>query len=186
MNVPIRGKVLFLAGALTGLAAGWVGLPRVLYESRPQPLNFSHKVHGGEKAGMKCEDCHALRDDGTYAGVPHLDKCSGCHAAPMGDTAAEKQLVARYVTPVKEVPWLVYARQPENVYFPHAPHLKLAKLKCERCHGAQGTTDKLRPHEQDRISGYSRDIMRASMTMDGCVDCHRRQNLRHSCLDCHK
>jgi hypothetical protein len=50
----------------------------------------------------------------------------------------------------------------------------------------------------DRISGYSRDIWGRTlfqskaagavpgMKMDDCVDCHRKQGLSHSCLDCHK
>ena len=65
--------------------------PRHL-QNRPQPVDFSHKVHA-DKAGTKCEDCHAFRDDGTFAGIPTLDKCAGCHAAAMGTTAAEKNFI---------------------------------------------------------------------------------------------
>jgi hypothetical protein len=187
--VKIRGKIFFLAGVLAALGAGWAGFPHAIYKSRPQPVDFSHKVHA-DKAGSKCEDCHAFRDDGTYAGIPALDKCAGCHAAPMGTTAAEKNFIDQYVTPNREPQWASYARQPENVYFSHAMHIKIAKLKCESCHGDQGTTDKLRPYQEDRISGYSRDIWggagRPAMTMDSCVACHRQQKLEHSCLDCHK
>ena len=68
-------------------------------------------------------------------------------------------------------------------------HVKRGKLTCESCHGAQGSTDKLRRYQVDRISGYSRDIWGGQgrpMTMDDCVDCHRESKLEHSCLDCHK
>lgn len=180
----IRGKMLFLAGALAALGAGWAGFPHVIYHSRPQPVNFSHKVHA-EKAGAKCEDCHAFRGDGTFAGIPALDKCSGCHAAPMGATAAEKNFIDRYVTPNREPVWESYARQPQNVYFPHIVHVKTAGLKCERCHGPQGSADSLKPYAADRISGYSRDVW-TDMKMDDCVACHRQNGLEHSCLDCHK
>jgi hypothetical protein len=187
--VKIGGKILFLAGAVTALGAGWAGFPRVIYKSRPQPVAFSHKVHA-ETAGSKCEDCHVLREDGTFAGLPTLDKCSGCHAATMGTTAAEKEFIDKYVTPQREPEWASYSRQPENVWFSHAAHLKLGKLKCENCHGNLGSGDNPPRYEEDRISGYSRDIWgrdgRPAMTMDGCVACHRKHGLEHSCLDCHK
>jgi len=185
----MRGKIVFLAGVAAALGLGWVGFPHVIYHSRPQPVNFSHKVHA-EKAGSKCEDCHAFREDGSFAGIPTLDKCAGCHTAPMGTTAAEKDFIDQYVTPQREPQWASYACQPENVYFSHITHVKLAKVACERCHGDQGTSDSLRPQQRDRISGYSRDIWgaagRPGMTMNDCVACHRRQGLEHSCLDCHK
>ena len=187
--MKIRGKILFLAGAVTALGAGWAGFPHLIYKSRLQPVDFSHKVHA-ETAGMKCEDCHAFRDDGTYAGIPTLDKCAGCHTAAMGTTAAEKDFIERYVTPQREPEWASYARQPENVYFSHVTHVKLGQVKCESCHGALGSTDKLPRYQEDRISGYSRDIWgaagRPGMTMDDCVACHRKRGLEHSCLDCHK
>src|ERR1017187_10137380 len=94
----IRGKIAFASGMLVALAGGWLAFPRILYQTRLQPVDFSHKVHA-EKASAKCEDCHAFRDDGTYAGIPTLDKCSGCHAAAMGTTAAEKNFIDQYVTP---------------------------------------------------------------------------------------
>jgi len=192
--VRIRGYISFFAGTLAALGAGWIAFPRVIYSTRPQPVDFSHKVHA-EKAGLKCEDCHAFRGDGTYAGIPALDKCAGCHAAPMGETVAEKNFIDHYVTPNREPEWASYARQPENVWFSHIAHVKLAKLACERCHGDQGASDKLRPYQEDRISGYSRDIWGGAaksrngapgMKMDDCVACHRRNGLEHSCLDCHK
>jgi hypothetical protein len=187
----------FLAGALAALGAGWVGFPHAIYKSRPQPVDFSHKVHA-DKAGTKCEDCHAFREDGTFAGIPSLSTCAACHAAPMGTTVAEKNFIDRYVTPNREPDWASYAQQPENVFFSHITHVKLGQLKCEQCHGDQGASDKLRPYQVDRISGYSRDIWGPTlfqskaagtvpgMKMDDCVDCHRKQGLSHSCLDCHK
>ena len=170
----MRAVFPFAAGLAIMLAAGWVGFPRAIYTTRRQPVDFSHKVHA-DKAGQKCDDCHAFRPDGTFAGVPSLDKCAGCHAAPMGNTAAEKQFIEKYVTPNREPAWLVYTRQPENVYFSHAPHLK-AKVKCERCHRKEGL------YYEDRISGYSRDVM----SMDACIACHSEKHQENSCLTCHK
>lgn len=193
MRIP--GYIAFLTGALAALGAGWIAFPHAIYKSRPQPVDFSHKVHA-DKAGLQCADCHAFRDDGTFAGIPRLDKCAGCHAAAMGQTAAEKSFIDHYVTPNREPDWADYARQPENVFFSHVAHVKLGQLKCEQCHGGTGASEHLRAYQEDRISGYPRDIWGASlirtstavpgMKMDDCVDCHRRQGLSHSCLDCHK
>jgi len=171
----------FLAGVLVALGAGWAGFPRAIYHKRPQPVDFSHKVHA-DKAGTKCEDCHALRDDGSFAGVPALEKCSGCHAVPMGSTPAEKAFIDQYVTPTREPQWLIYAHQPENVYFSHAAHIRKNKVKCEECHGDVGATDKLPPVRIDRISGYTSE----TMGMQVCIDCHRKNQIADSCLECHK
>jgi len=192
----MKRNILIVAGLAAGLGAGWAGFPRAIYNSRPQPVDFSHKIHI-DKAGAKCEDCHAIREDGSFAGFPTVEQCGACHAAPMGTSAAEKKFIDAYVTPHKEPVWLAYARQPENVYFSHATHVKRAQLKCEVCHGNEGSADHPRPFEQDRVSGYSRDIWggqgRPGMKMSDCVDCHRRSAVKNatavgdlSCLDCHK
>ena len=198
----MRRSVFFFAGVLAALGAGWAGFPRVIYHSRPQPVDFSHKVHA-DKAGAKCEDCHAFRDDGTFAGIPTLDKCAGCHAAPMGTTAAEKNFIDEYVTPRRNRSGWPTRGSRKTCTFSHITHVKRAQLKCVECHGNEGSTDHLRPFEQDRVSGYSRDIWRwqgrPGMKMDDCVNCHRRgaaESMRHpggtpragerSCLDCHK
>jgi len=188
--VTLRGKIPFLAGLAIALGAGWLAFPYAIYRSRPQPVDFSHKIHA-DKAGAKCEDCHSFRDDGSFAGLPSLDKCAGCHAAPMGTTVAEKNFIDRYITPNREPQWSAYARQPENVAFSHAAHVKRAKMACETCHGDTGTSGTLRPYQVDRISGYSRDIWKTphmphGMKMADCVECHRQKGLEHSCLDCHK
>jgi hypothetical protein len=203
--VNFWGKVPILAGVLVSLFVGWIAFPRVIYTSRPQPVAFSHPIHA-QKAGMLCVDCHASREDGTYAGVPPLSRCAGCHTSNLGPSVAEKTFIAQYVKPKREPEWAVYARQPENVWFSHTPHIRIAKLQCEQCHGDQASSDQPRPYQEDRISGYSRDIWgyRAAnrtrrvgaspgefivvpgMKMDDCIACHRQEGLAHSCLDCHK
>jgi hypothetical protein len=177
------GKIAFFAGVLAALGVGWGGFPVALYRRVPQPVDFSHKIHG-DKAGAKCEDCHALRDDGTFAGVPALDKCSGCHAQPMGTSAREKRFIDAYVTTNREIPWQTYSRQPQNVYFSHAFHVKLARLDCGQCHGPEGQSDTLPPVRVDRISLYSGSAH--FQNMDACEDCHRQRGAANSCLACHK
>lgn len=195
----IRGTAMFLLGFAATLWAGWVAFPRALYKSAAQPISFSHKVHAGEKVGMACDDCHAIKEDGRFAGIPAIEKCAGCHAEPVTTNPDEKILVERFVKTEREAPWLVYSRQPENVAFSHAVHVNRAKLKCEKCHGDHEKTDKLRTYEENRISGYSRDIwgssisrlvskpgMRPGMKMDDCARCHAENKVVTSCLDCHK
>ena len=185
----IRGKLFALAGLAASLVAGWVGLPRAIYRRTPQPVEFSHRVHA-DKAGQACEDCHAFREDGTFAGFPALDKCAGCHAAPMGNTAAEKLFIDRYVTPQREPEWRSRAEQPPNVWFSHAIHVRRGAMKCETCHGNQAAVDSAPAPEQNRISGYPRSSARPGLPvplgMNDCIACHRNNGLRHSCLDCHK
>ncbi len=195
--MKIRGIFPFFAGMVLMMGVGWMAFPRVLYRKIDQPVQFSHRIHTGEKVGLTCDGCHTFGEDGRFAGIPVVEQCSGCHSSVQGSTPDEKVVVEKYVTPKKEIPWLVYARQPENVHFSHAPHVKLGKLQCERCHGAHGTTDSLRPYEENRISGYSRDIWGRSisrvrnqpwegMKMDDCARCHERQQVSAGCLDCHK
>ena len=183
------GTLLFPAGLLLTLGLGWFGFPKALYRETPQPLQFSHRIHTGDKGGMKCEDCHALREDGSFTGIPTLEKCAGCHAAAIGSSPQEKRLVDQFVSRNREIPWLVYARQPDNVYFSHAPHIRRGKLKCEQCHGTQGSTDTLMPYEEDRISGYSRDVLEShrAKKMATCEDCHGLcGKTEQGCLECHK
>ena len=193
----MKSKHYFLLGFLFALLAGWILFPLGLYETRQQPIQFSHKTHTGETGGMVCEDCHTTADDGRFQGIPTIAKCAECHSSPLGETDTEKLLVEVYITPNKEIPWLVYSRQPDNAYFSHAPHVKLGELKCDECHGQHGSSESLKAYQVNRISGYSRDIWGANisgisfqqwegMKMSKCVDCHEKSERRDGCVACHK
>jgi hypothetical protein len=178
-----RAVFFFSAGLALALALGWAGFPRLLYARAEQPLRFSHKTHASDRTGLGCADCHPIGEDGRFAGIPRVDNCAGCHAEPQGETAEEKRLVAEYVTPGREIPWRVYARQPENVRFPHAIHVKRAEIGCGRCHGRHGESDALPVHETNRITGYSRGLQK----MSDCESCHaEHDHHRTACLACHK
>jgi menaquinone reductase, multiheme cytochrome c subunit len=195
--VKHKGIIVFIAGFAAALALGWYAFPAMLYRSEAQPLQFSHKVHAGEQAGMSCQDCHLTGKDGRFQGIPATSKCAECHGAQLGQSPYEKILVDEYVTTGKEIPWRVYSRQPDNAFFPHATHLNLAALKCEECHGPEGGSDSLRVYQENRISGYSRDIWGRNisgipshpwegMKMDRCVRCHAGHGRRDGCIECHK
>jgi menaquinone reductase, multiheme cytochrome c subunit len=171
---------------------GWILFPYALYERKEQPIQFSHKVHA-ETAGLTCDICHALNNDGRFSGIPPLAKCAECHAVVIGNSPHEKILVNNYIKPRQEIPWLAYSHQPQNVFFSHASHIQLANLPCKECHGAHGTSDSLPDYERNRITGYSRDIagrglfgVHHGMTMKDCAHCHKQHNVNNTCLKCHK
>ncbi len=178
-----RGLLFFTAGLALALALGWLGFPHLLYARAEQPLRFSHKTHVSDKTGFACADCHPLGEDGRFAGIPRIDNCAGCHAEPQGDSAEEKRLVEEYVKPGREIPWRVYSRQPENVRFPHAIHVKrgAARLRAlprasrgER--HAPGSGDE--PHHR---------LQPAALQDERVRGLPRREPPRaHACLACHK
>ena len=105
-----------------------------------------------------CESCHFFREDGTYSGAPKLAQCVQCHEEANSEDPEEIKFVEQYVKKEREVPWLVYSRQPDCVFFSHAAHVKMADMDCVTCHGPIGESESLRPYQENRISGYSRDI----------------------------
>jgi hypothetical protein len=192
-----RDLFVFELGIAIALVAGWVAFPRALYVQRQQPLDFYHKTHG-EKSGLsQCDSCHVVGSDGEFSGIPHMEVCAGCHAEKLGASKSEAILVDDYLKPAKETPWRVYSRQPANVWFSHAIHTRRAGLACTECHGEFGESDKRRTYEQNRITGYSRDIWGHSisrirraphdgMKMSDCESCHRRHKVEVGCLGCHQ
>jgi menaquinone reductase, multiheme cytochrome c subunit len=191
------GFLFFSVGLVGALAFGWLGLPYLLYERIEQPIQFSHAFHVGDDVGMSCEDCHGFDDFGRFTGVPGIDNCAECHEEQLGETESERLLVEEYINEDREIPWLIYSRQPDNAHFPHSQHVVLAELPCARCHGPHGETDQLRPFERNKLSGYSRDIWGPNisglgtkewegMKMSDCCDCHKEKGVVESCLDCHK
>ncbi|MCP4668927.1 MAG: cytochrome c3 family protein [Deltaproteobacteria bacterium] len=206
-----EGGIFFLAGLIGALIVGWVIFPVVLYSKQPQPINFNHALHmdsekvdgiEGETEAEKCLYCHAFREDGTFAGIPRLEKCTECHddpESPLGETPAEKDFMTRYVAEGKEIPWLVYSRQPDCVYFSHIAHVKMGKLDCRTCHGDHAKTEELPSYQANRLTGYSINIWGKNiagikfdtwdrMKMDDCAECHtekgREEN--NACFVCHK
>jgi len=152
-----------------------------------------------------CQSCHFFREDGTYAGVPTLEQCVDCHEDVQGESEDEATFVEEYVAKNREVPWLVYSRQPDCVFFSHAAHVIKGKMDCVTCHGHIGESTSLRPYEYNRITGVSRDIWGKNiagfkkhewdkMKMDDCADCHAEKGVaassvqtgKDACFVCHK
>ncbi len=188
---------MFFAGLAGTLLLGWIVFPYLIFRSVDQPLQFSHKTHTGDNIGLKCVDCHTYDKDGRFIGIPATKVCRPCHSEPVGTSNEDTRLVTDYVNTGREIPWVVYSRQPENVYFSHATHVRLAGLKCQSCHFGHAYTSNLRPARFSRISGYSLDIFGRTlfnvpstpsrgMSMDDCASCHRAKGVNESCIGCHK
>lgn len=189
--------VFFLIGLVLSMLSGWIAFPNLLYSTKEQPIDFSHQVHK-EQVG-DCDSCHYFRDDGSFSGAPGLDECSGCHSYQMSNDPDEEKFVNEYVQKDKEVDWHIYAEQPHNVFFSHAAHVKGAEMQCSTCHGDIGESDSLREYQENRISGYSRDIWGKSMLrlgeaehgrrhkMNDCAQCHLEETgSKGDCFQCHK
>ena len=201
-----RGMGFFLGGLIAAVVVGWVVFPWFLYGSKAQPVDFNHKVHVAE-AGS-CDECHGFRDDGSFVGIPRLDKCKDCHEpdSPYKSKKWNKNedvFVTQYLRKNKEIPWSRYFRQPDCVFFPHVAHVKRAKLKCEVCHGDWGKLTTLPPYEYNRLTRVSRRVWgnyigggfpfirtdySKRMKMLTCQKCHtqRRKHDTKACFPCHK
>jgi len=163
-----------------------------------QAAGIIYSSPGGMETG-NCDSCHYLREDGTFSGIPKLESCLDCHTdEPMGDTKDEDIFATEFVAKEREVPWYVYSRQPDCVFFSHAAHIEAAGMDCKSCHGPIAETRTSRPYEENRLTGYSRDIWGKniwgikkhswdSMKMDDCAVCHKEETGHKGyCFQCHK
>ncbi len=196
--------LFFIVGLVASLISGWLVFPELLYSEKRQPIDFNHALHM-ELVDEGCESCHFFREDGTYAGVPKLEQCIGCHEEVQGESPDEATFVEEYVAKGREVPWLIYSQQPDCVFFSHVAHVKGAGMDCVTCHGPIGESTSLKAYEENRITGYSRDIWGKNisglkehswdrMKMDDCAECHVKNGVNQSsvqtgkgaCFVCHK
>ena len=196
--------LFFILGLVASLVVGWVIFPKLLYSQKKQPVDFNHALHM-ELVDDGCQSCHFFREDGTYSGVPKLAQCIDCHEDVNGEDPEEEKFVTEYVAQNREVPWLIYSRQPDCVFFSHAAHVISGKMDCVTCHGHIGESTSLRVYQENRITRYSRDIWGHNiagfkrnswdrMKMNDCAACHRENNVnqnsvqthRGGCFVCHK
>jgi hypothetical protein len=179
--------LFFIIGLAASLILGWIIFPKLLYSQKKQPIDFNHVLHVAE-VEESCESCHYFREDGSFTGVPELENCIDCHEETQGEDPDEAKLVEEYIQKGKEVPWMIYSRQPDSVFFSHAAHVKMGKIDCVACHGPIGESENLRVYEENRITGYSRDIWGKNiagfkrntwdrMKMDDCAECHAKETV---------
>lgn len=191
------GLAPFVLGLVVSLIFGWWVFPDMLFSQKHQPVRFSHKVHT-DSAGMECKQCHSLRADGSFAGLPTTESCAECHSDVLGSDPEEARFVAEYVKPGKPVKWLVYQAQPDNVFFSHAAHSLEAcgqchgdwteKQLCANCHPNVADRDDAPAHFTNKLTGYTKETMK----MWQCERCHANENhygvtnSSNACFVCHK
>ncbi len=197
----ICGAAPFVLGLVVALTFGWWVFPDLLFSKREDPFFFSHKVHV-EDQGMACSDCHSLREDGSWSGIPRTEDCASCHADVVGETKDEAIFVRDYVQAGKEVKWQLHQTQPDNVFFSHAAHsLKVCgechpdwteegkeKELCALCHPTVEQLDQKLANKVNVLSGYNQQTMK----MWRCEECHANENhygvtnSNNACYTCHK
>lgn len=133
-----------------------------------QPVNYSHVIHV-QKNQIECQYCHSGVNKSSYATVPSLEVCMGCHQNVKTESEEIKKLAEHWEnqTPVE---WEPVNNLPEHVRFNHQRHVK-AGVGCHSCHG--------QIQEQDVVERVS------SLKMGFCVSCHRDQGASIDCGTCH-
>lgn len=189
----------FFLAIIVSLFVGYVVFPQILYSKKTQPFTFNHKKHV-EEVGLDCATCHTAGENGSFSGLPKLETCAECHTTPQGTSKNEAVLIKDYIEPNKEIPWVVYNKMPDNVYFSHdahslnscnAPgcHNYTPQEICAQCHIPVWTMAKEPIAQLNRLTGY----MKTTMTMDACERCHAleqhrdgKTNANNLCATCHK
>ena len=136
-----------------------------------QPMALSHQRH--MEADMKCVTCHPGAEEQRLAQFPTVADCMDCHGKARGNHPDEPQVRA-YAERGQEIPWVRVDRLPGHVYFSHATHVTLAKMKCEDCH--QGIL----------TATLALTLPDVHQTMEDCMSCHRERKASNQCKTCHK
>ncbi|NVO20982.1 MAG: c-type cytochrome [Bacteroidetes bacterium] len=127
-----------------------------------QPIKFSHKVHAGQNK-TDCQYCHSIATYSKSAGIPSPSLCMNCHKVVTQGTRSGKfeiNKIYRAIQSGKSIPWVRIHKLPDHVFFSHAQHVEVGKVKCQECHG--------RVEEMDLVK------QAADLSMGWCVNCHRR------------
>jgi hypothetical protein len=163
---------LALAGVL--LLAGVVA-PLLLSPARPseaqaprQPIQFSHRLHAGDYQ-IACQYCHADARRSSYAGIPSVKRCMGCHQI-VGAARPEVQKLQAFWKDSRPIEWVRIHKVAGFVHFPHKRHVA-AGLACQACHGPVETMV-----EVEQV---------APLTMGWCVTCHTERQAPLDCVACH-
>jgi hypothetical protein len=66
-------------------------------------------------------------------------------------------------TQMHPMQWVRIHNLPDFAYFNHSQHVKVAKLKCQTCHG--------------QIQEMKEEYQYSPLTMKWCIQCHKRTNV---------
>jgi len=137
-----------------------------------QPIAFSHITHV-QKNKMECQFCHWNVAKSSYATIPEVETCVGCHKLVQGTTPeqqAEIKKIGEYYNKGEPIPWVKVHVMPDYLKFNHKRHVK-AGVACQECHGQVPEMAVV-----ERVS---------SMKMGWCIECHRQRGAGIDCLVCH-
>lgn len=184
-KVSVYDKISVRAGTWNdGQAALWdlhlidhfryFGPPQRARGYKPeQPIAFSHITHVQDNK-MECQYCHWTVDKSSFAAIPEVETCIGCHNMLVpGRTEEQKKEIAKlkeYWANGEQIPWEKVHVMPDYVRFNHKRHVK-AGVGCQECHGQVPAMEVV-----ERVS---------SMKMGWCIDCHRVQGSSIDCYTCH-
>jgi mono/diheme cytochrome c family protein len=140
----------------------WAPAPR-------QPIEFSHIVHAGSYR-IDCQYCHSGARRSSYAGIPSVEACMGCHKIVAAQGNPEITKLQGYWNRKESVPWVRIHKVPGFAYFPHKRHIA-AKLACQECHGP--------------VERMQRVAQVAPLSMGWCIECHARRQGPLDCVACH-
>ncbi len=138
-----------------------------------QPIAFPHDLHAGTNQ-IPCQYCHTSADRSPDAGIPAVQVCAGCHIVA-GQPLFRRdsvgiQLLARYWSEGRPIPWVRIYDLPDHAHFPHMRHVK-AGLECQQCHGPVETMREVELNQP--------------LWMGWCIECHRERQVRTDCAVCH-
>ena len=137
-----------------------------------QPIAFNHRKHTHDLK-LGCVFCHQYVSTGQHAGLPGASTCAVCHQIPQGHSP-EAARVTELLSAGNPLEFHKLFRLPTYVYFSHRRHVGIAKLPCERCHGAIATTE--RPPATPLVK----------IRMAFCLDCHQASHQTVDCVACHR
>ena len=133
-----------------------------------QPIKYSHKLHV-ETNGIECQYCHSGVNKSSFATIPSLQTCMGCHAVIKKESPEIQKLAKAWEDKVP-VQWEPVNNLPEHVNFNHKRHVK-AGVGCQTCHGQVQKMEVV-----ERLSSFK---------MGFCVSCHRDNGASIDCGVCH-
>jgi len=164
---------LALAGLalLAAVAVSFVLLalpPETRAQGPKQPIAFSHKQHAGDFK-IDCQYCHSDARRSSYAGIPSVKRCMGCHQI-VAANKPEVQKLQGYWKESRPVQWERIHKVAGFVYFPHKRHVQVG-LACQTCHG--------------EVQAMTEVAQVAPLTMGWCVSCHAERRAPLDCVVCH-
>jgi len=134
-----------------------------------QPIKFPHDLHAGAMK-IDCQYCHSGAYKSKNASIPSLNICMNCHKVvktespeihKIYDALGYDPQTQKYdSTKARPIQWIRIHNLPDFAYFNHSQHVKVAKLRCQTCHGPVET--------MKEVYQYS------PLTMKWCIQCHKR------------